>query len=167
MPGTVADVLANGRQFFTFDPADRAADPRRVLRRRLPLRPLAGTRAVQLQPELPRPRSLGQLFQFTAASGSITTLPDIWVIDWRRFLPVNGHDTAPGGMTHTRRIDSTLVPTLFGLPNSGREPAGARQPQPAAGRPEGAAHRPGRRRPDGPAEALPRRPHQPGRTARR
>jgi len=121
MPGTVDDVLTNGRRFFTFDPAIGPQVPVEFSAAAYRFGHSLVREQYNFNLNFPT-ATLGQLFQFTAASGSITTLPDIWVIDWRRFLPVIGHETAPGGMTHTRRIDSTLVPTLFGLPNSGPNP---------------------------------------------
>jgi len=121
MPGTVADVLTNGRRFFTFDQAVGPQIPVEFSAAAYRFGHSLVRETYNFNKNFPG-ASLHQLFEFTAASGSITKLPDIWVIDWRRFLPVNGHENAPGGMTHTRQIDSMLVPTLHGLPNPGANP---------------------------------------------
>jgi hypothetical protein len=122
MPGTVADVLTNGRRFYTFDPH---AGPQ------IPVE--FSVAAYRFGHSLVRENynynrnfpgaSLAELFQFTASSGAVTTtIPDIWVADWRRLFPVLGHENVPFGMTLTRPIDNLLTSTLHHLPKSGPNP---------------------------------------------
>ena len=61
------------------------------------------------------PATLQFLFQFSGKGGlgGSPTLPTNWVIDWRRFFPVDD----PGLLNFTRRIDTTLAPKLHELPN--------------------------------------------------
>lgn len=109
-PGVVDDVLANGRQFFHFDPDEGP---------RIPVE--FSVAAYRFGHSLVRDSynynrnfpsaSLFELFGFTHF-----TVPSIWIADWRRMLPVIGHDIVPGGMNHARRIDPFIARTLHTLP---------------------------------------------------
>jgi hypothetical protein len=58
--------------------------------------------------------TLGELFTFTALSGGLgdfDTLPEIWIIEWERFVD------AGGPFNRTRGIDTKLVEPLFELPD--------------------------------------------------
>jgi hypothetical protein len=57
------------------------------------------------------PATLDLLFTFTALSGQLgehRTLPDNWIIQWRKFL-------APGGKNRARKLDTTITRELFHL----------------------------------------------------
>jgi len=57
------------------------------------------------------PATLDFLFTFTALSGPLgehRTLPDNWIIQWRKFL-------APGGKNRARKLDTTITRELFHL----------------------------------------------------
>lgn len=61
-----------------------------------------------------RAASLGTLFTFTALSGQLgnfPTLPEIWIIQWERFL-----GNAPANVART--IDTKLVEPIFQLPDT-------------------------------------------------
>jgi len=58
--------------------------------------------------------TLGELFTFTALSGQLgdfDTLPEIWIIQWEKFVDVGT------SFTRTRSIDTKLVEPLFTLPD--------------------------------------------------
>jgi hypothetical protein len=58
--------------------------------------------------------TLGQLFTFTALSGQLgdfETLPEIWIIQWERFVDVGA------AFNKARSIDTKLVEPLFELPD--------------------------------------------------
>jgi hypothetical protein len=79
--------------------------------------------------------SLAQFFQFTGLSGGIVgdlapnpptgptptpVLPDIWIIDWRRFHEVLGAAPAGGiAPTPSRKLDPFVIPQLHDLPGAG------------------------------------------------
>lgn len=56
---------------------------------------------------------LNLLFLFTAASGQIVPIPSDWIIDWRRFFPVDPE--VPVNLS--RELDPFLVDPLKNLPN--------------------------------------------------
>ncbi len=72
---------------------------------------------------------LSVLFSFTALSGQVgevaapdgfDTVPDNWIIQWERLLPLNAGDIAQ----HTRLIDTQLTNFLFALRDTFGQPEG-------------------------------------------
>src|SRR5829696_3047259 len=65
--------------------------------------------------------TLGLLFTFTGKGGMFgsPTLPSNWIIDWRRFFPVDD----PALLNFTRAIDITLAESLRQLPVPSGQPA--------------------------------------------
>ncbi|WP_424096039.1 peroxidase family protein [Moorena producens] len=59
------------------------------------------------------PATLQLLFLFTAQSGQIVPIPSDWVIDWRRFFPIDPN--VPVNLS--RQLDPFLVDPLKNLPN--------------------------------------------------
>ncbi len=57
--------------------------------------------------------TLEQLFTFTAKSGTIVPIPNVWIIDWRRFFHID--PTMPVGLS--RKLDPFLVDPLKNVPN--------------------------------------------------
>jgi hypothetical protein len=58
--------------------------------------------------------TLGEIFTFTALSGGLgdfDTLPEIWIIEWERFVD------AGSPFNRARGIDTKLVEPLFELPD--------------------------------------------------
>jgi len=84
--------------------------------------------------------NLTQLFSFTALKGQLTprnpatsedgtpTLPDNWIIEWERFLPL----TADGPHQMAGRIDTQLTDFLFRLQDTFGRPEGEGEPAPIA-----------------------------------
>ncbi len=119
---TLSDVLANGRQFYQFDPGEEPTMPLEFS--------VAGYR---LGHSLVRENyeynivfqnggaPLSLLFVFAGLNGDLgggLHLPTNWVINWQRFydfsaIPRVGPDPK---LNHARRIDSLLIPALHKLP---------------------------------------------------
>jgi Animal haem peroxidase len=79
------------------------------------------------------PASLDQLFTFTALSGGLggfDTLPENWIIQWRRFIAQDG------GNNPARKLDTTITRELFSL----RKVTGEVEGRPALGEKNDAAN---------------------------
>jgi hypothetical protein len=132
-PAVLADVKANGRRFYDFDGAPFGGEPF------MPLEFSGGAYRFghsmirdtynfnrvfanpQQVPGASFSASLDLLFGFTGKGGmnGMPTLPSNWVIDWRRFFPVDG----PALLNFTRKIDPTLAEGLLRLSADPGEPS--------------------------------------------
>ena len=126
-PNVLEDIKANGRSFYKFDRDPFDGEPFMPLEFSAAAYRL-GHSMVREQynfnsvfsdplqvPGAVTPATLELLFQFTGKGGmrGEPTLPTNWVIDWRRFFPVDD----PALMDFTRRLDTRLAPKLHQLPN--------------------------------------------------
>jgi len=69
---------------------------------------------------------LNFLFQFTGGGGRLDAdkrLPNVWIIDWTRFVGVAPHDSADGQPArNARKIDTAIAPPLKTMVKEGNEP---------------------------------------------
>ena len=126
-PNVLDDIRTNGRRFYDFERDPFDGEPFMPLEFSAAAYRL-GHSMVREQYNFNRvfsdplqvpgavvPATLDFLFTFTGKGGmrGNPTLPTNWVIDWRRFFPVDD----PAFLNFTRRIDTKVAPRLHQLPN--------------------------------------------------
>ncbi len=110
-------VLKGGRRFFKFDTDPFMPVEFSVAAYRLGHSMIRASydfnRVFTPRPGGVVPATLELLFTFTAASGRAVPIPSDWIIDWRRFFPVD--PKIPVNLS--RELDPFLVDPLKNLPN--------------------------------------------------
>lgn len=124
-PGVVQDVTANGPRFSRLDASAELFMPVEfsVAAYRFGHTMIRTLYDFNLNFE---DAGLNLLFTFTALSGqlgSFDTLPDNWIIQWERFLPIAG-----GRPQMARTLDSRLTDFTFKLQDTFGEPEGSDAP---------------------------------------
>lgn len=109
-------VLKGGRRFFQFDQEPFMPVEFSVAAYRLGHSMIRASydynRVFTPRPGGFTPATLERLFRFTARSGELVPIPSDWIIDWRRFFPVD--PKVPVNLS--RELDPFLVDPLKDLP---------------------------------------------------